>query len=108
MVGVTSVGPVSAVDAFRARVKEAPFRPVPDVPPMFPNKVTFTDRDLHAHEPAPVRLPAPPEISLRERLDLSRPITNTTALITAAMTASLPEPAVTANRYLQAEARTYG
>lgn len=104
---MTSIGPVSPADTGRAQVKEAPFRRVPDVPSLFPSKVTFTEQDMHAHQPPPVQVPAPPLISLRERLDLSRPITNTTALITVAMAASLPEPAVTANRYLEATVRAY-
>jgi hypothetical protein len=104
---MTAIGPVSAADAGRAQRKAAPFRQLEEVPSMFPARVTFTEQDLHAHQPPVVQIPLPPQISLRERLDLSRPITNTTALITVAMTASLPEPAVTARRYLEAEVHTF-
>jgi hypothetical protein len=104
---VTSIGPVSAVDVLRAQRKEAPFRALAELPPMLTTHVTFTERDLQAHRAPAPPLPAPPVISLQERLDLSRPIANTTALITVAMTASLPEPAVTVRSYVQAEVRAY-
>jgi hypothetical protein len=104
---MTAIRPVSAADAGKAQRKAAPFRHLEDVPSMFPARVTFGERDLHAHQPPPVQIPLPPQISLRERLDLSRPITNTAALIPVAMIASLPEPAVTARRYLEAEVRTF-
>lgn len=104
---MTRVGPVSPVDTLRAQRKEAPFRHLHDEPSPLPTKVTFTQRDLNAHRPPPVEIPAPPQISLQERLDLSRPIPDTSLLLTATMLASLPERSVTLRSYLQAEIRAY-
>lgn len=103
---MTSVRPVSHVDLAREQRKEAPFRHLPDPPPITP-KVTFTERDLNAHKPPPVQVPPPPRISLQERLDLSRPVTDTTALITVAMTASLPDRTVTLRTFLRAQVQAY-
>jgi hypothetical protein len=103
---MTSVGPVSQVDLAREQRKEAPFRHLPDPPAITP-KVTFTERDVNAHKPPPVDIPPPPHLSLQERLDLSRPVANTTALITVAMTASLPARTVMLRTFRQAQVRAY-
>lgn len=98
---------MSAVDTLRAQRKQAPFRPLPEAPKMLTN-VTFTEKDLHAHQPPPVQVPSPPPpISVLEQLNLTRPMVNTAALVTAAMAASLPTPTVNLRSYLQAEVRTY-
>ncbi len=103
---VTSIGPVSAVDALRAQRKQAPFRPLPDPPPML-TRVTFIERDLHAHQTPPLQFPAPRPISVQEQVDMTRPVTNTTALLAAALAASLPQPVVTTRSYLQAQLRAF-
>ena len=104
---MTVVRPVSAAEMSRAQRKAAPFRRLPDPPPMIAEHVTFTEQDMHAHQTPPLELPAPPPISVMEQLNLSRPITNTTALVAAAMTASVPSFTVTLQGYLRAEVRAY-
>lgn len=103
---MAAIGPVWPKDVLRAQRKAAPFRPLPEGPPMLTN-VTFTQKDYTAHRKPPLDIPAPPRISLQERLDLGRPVTDTTALIPVAMTASLPDFSVTVQSYLQAEVRAY-
>jgi hypothetical protein len=103
---MTAIGPVWPAEVLRAQRKAAPFRPLPEGPPMLTN-VTFTEKDYTAHRTPPLDIPAPRPISLRERLDLGRPVTDTTALIPIALTVSLPEFSVTLQSYRQAELRTY-
>jgi len=44
---------------------------------------------------------------VQEQVDMTRPVTNTTALLAAALAASLPQPVVTTRSYLQAQLRAF-
>jgi hypothetical protein len=104
---MTAVGPVSAIDRLRAERKFAPFRTLEEPPSSFPSRVTFTQRDLQAHKSPPLQFPVPEQISLRERLDLDRLITDTGMLVTTALSETLNSPVVTTRSYLQAQVRAY-
>ncbi|HET9656692.1 MAG TPA: hypothetical protein VFP72_15165 [Kineosporiaceae bacterium] len=103
---MTTVGRVSPVEVLRAQRKEAPFRKLPEGPPMLTN-VTFTQQDLHAHQPQPVQVPPPAPISIAEQIDLTIPMRNSTVLIAMEMTLSIPPPGVTYPAVIAAQVRAY-
>lgn len=103
MGGMPAVRPVSQAEIALSRRLERATRP-PDPPPadLAPASVRFTPQELGAVPARPVTLPVPPQPTLAERVQLDRPIGNSTALISAVLVGTMPPPWVTASAYLDA------